>query len=417
MENTVLLIGPFKNGAQQFLTEFNSDFEISHMLTAQEGLTFIDHELKYHCITVILDLYVEDQDGFDVLETIKSKYPIIEVITLSPDYRVDWAIETLRIGGYACETYTTSPAVITCYLSQIESQFDIFKTSEKVCRKKMIREMDVRLNLALEFLRHRRLEGTPFGKNELSVFFPIHNEALLEQTIHQKLCKLDTNPPTSILLVEDDYDLSNTLNAILAGLLNYQVTTVATLAKAKEVLVKGHAFDVAILDIGLPDGEGTQLIGPILSHSPTTEIIMLTAYDDIGHVTESFNLGATDYLPKPFDSYHLQQVVSKAAQRFIYKSFLPHSSWKPIEVNQSTVKLHLNLLEELIAMREHSKKPMHVQELGVFLPSFRNMGLGHLEWIETDSFKNGVTPFLLALAQNHKIMVSREELVVLERGC
>lgn len=416
MENIVLLIGPFRNEAQQFLTGFQSEFEISHALTAEEGLAFIERNLKRHCITVMLDLYVEDQDGFDVLETIKAKYPIIEVITLSPDYRVEWAIETMRLGGYACESYTTSPSVIICYLSQLSSQFDLFKTAEMVCRKKMIKEMDVRLNLALEFLLHRRFAGATLDKDELSVFFPIQNEDSPEQILHQKLCKLDLKQPARILLVEDDLDLSNTLNAILVGLFNHQVTTVDTLAKAHTVLAQDHPFHVAILDIGLPDGEGTQLIGPILSQSPTTEIIMLTAYDDIDHVTKSFNLGAADYVPKPFDSYHLQQVVSKAAQRFIYKSFLPHTSWVPIEVDQTAFEIRLNLFEELIVLRDQHQKPIHVRELGVFLPSFRNMISSPLEWIETDSFKNGIAPVLLALAQNHKIRVSKEEMSVLERA-
>lgn len=101
-----------------------------------------------------------------------------------------------------------------------------------------------------------------------------------------------------ILLVEDDC----TLNEMLAYHLNqngYQTTSAHTVAEALE-LVTDLAFDLILLDIALPDGNGFTICKSIREISTDTIIIFLTANDLENSILKGYNLGADDYITKPF---------------------------------------------------------------------------------------------------------------------
>lgn len=61
-----------------------------------------------------------------------------------------------------------------------------------------------------------------------------------------------------------------------------------------------HFYDVALLDILLPGMTGLSVLEKVRSHRCTTPILMLTAVDSVPKVLEAFDLGADDYLVKPF---------------------------------------------------------------------------------------------------------------------
>lgn len=127
-----------------------------------------------------------------------------------------------------------------------------------------------------------------------------------------------------ILLVEDDTALGTTLKERLAKE-GYQVSWAQTLAAAREFAAK-EKFDLAILDLGLPDGDGFS-IGrdrEILGNAP---IVFLTAMNSAEWRLEAFELGAADYIPKPFHLKELLLRVEKIlpkegpAQRYQFKGF------------------------------------------------------------------------------------------------
>jgi CheY-like chemotaxis protein len=366
MTTTLVMIGPFQGKAAHFLTDFSSEFNIVHTPSALEGYTLIEQESVKQSIAVLLDMFVEDIDGFEALKTIKAKYPIVEVIAIAPEYQSEWAIGIMQMGGYAFETYGTHPSVIKRYLHQISEQFDLFKIAENVCREKLILDMDHRVKLALELLAKRRLEGARLTKEELSVFFPITGVQENAANILNHLNSIEMNSPIQILLVEDDMPGAQMISQVLIGLLGHKVVHVGSIAEAIEEISKGTPFHVAILDIGLPDGRGVDLIQPIVQKSPATEIVMLTAYDDTFHIMTAFQKGASDYILKPFENDHLQVVISKAAQRNIYKSFNPSSNWLPIPYDAQSYSVRMRLLNELMEFRKAQGKDMSFNELDIF---------------------------------------------------
>jgi len=102
-----------------------------------------------------------------------------------------------------------------------------------------------------------------------------------------------------MLLVDDEEDLRMTLQETLEDA-NYHVTTAANAMRAREAMSQGK-YDVAVLDIRLPDGSGIDLLQEFQAVDPDMGIILMTGYSEVNTAVEAVRLGADDFLKKPFD--------------------------------------------------------------------------------------------------------------------
>ena len=104
----------------------------------------------------------------------------------------------------------------------------------------------------------------------------------------------------NILVIEDEPDIRKNLEYNL-GREGFKASSVGSLDEANEKL-KSKKFDLILLDLMLPDGSGLDLCKKIKSNSETeaTPIIILTAKDDEVDKVVGFELGADDYVTKPF---------------------------------------------------------------------------------------------------------------------
>jgi adenylate cyclase len=113
--------------------------------------------------------------------------------------------------------------------------------------------------------------------------------------------------PTGALLVVDDDEGNRDMLSRRLGRLGHQVTTAVSGREALEALGRSP-FDVLLLDIEMPDMNGYQVLewlkaSPLLQRLP---VIVLSASDDAPGVAQCIEMGAADYLPKPFDPVLLQ---------------------------------------------------------------------------------------------------------------
>lgn len=106
-----------------------------------------------------------------------------------------------------------------------------------------------------------------------------------------------------LILVEDDNSLGYLLSEYL-GMKNFTVVWAKT---AEEALVKtkSNAFDLAILDVMLPDMDGFELSQKIKGINPELPFLFLTARSLKIDVLKGFSMGAVDYLKKPIDEEEL----------------------------------------------------------------------------------------------------------------
>lgn len=105
-----------------------------------------------------------------------------------------------------------------------------------------------------------------------------------------------------LLLVEDDVSLGETLMERLAR--DYDVQWVETQAAA-EAAVKAQTFDLIILDVGLPDGSGFDFARQVTKEA-STPFLFVTAMNSAEHRLEGYEIGAEEYIPKPF---HLKELL------------------------------------------------------------------------------------------------------------
>lgn len=107
----------------------------------------------------------------------------------------------------------------------------------------------------------------------------------------------------TLLLVEDDPILGKGLKANLE-LENYSVYWAQSIHETQELL-KQKTFDIILLDLGLPDGTGFDLCKKIREENKTLPVIILTADSNEDSVVRGFEVGASDYVKKPFSSKEL----------------------------------------------------------------------------------------------------------------
>src|SRR5262245_38704064 len=101
-----------------------------------------------------------------------------------------------------------------------------------------------------------------------------------------------------VMIVEDDPAFLNRFCKIVTAHANFELfAAVANGTAARESLARG-APDVLLIDLGLPDVSGTQIIRETALHHPETDIMVVTVFGDEEHVLASIEAGATGYLLK-----------------------------------------------------------------------------------------------------------------------
>ena len=124
----------------------------------------------------------------------------------------------------------------------------------------------------------------------------------------------------SILVVDDDLDFLDIIKRILQAK-GYEVATAPSAGEAIS-RVEERFYNAAILDISLPDTEGTELLSVLLDKHPDMIAIMLTGYSSVQNAMVSLNRGAFAYLEKPLDPKHLLSVINQGLekQRLVFEN-------------------------------------------------------------------------------------------------
>jgi two-component system, OmpR family, KDP operon response regulator KdpE len=141
---------------------------------------------------------------------------------------------------------------------------------------------------------------------------------------------------TAVLVVDDDTQLLRALRIHL-GARGYQVHTAvsgtAALRAAEE-----HELDVVVLDLGLPDLDGTDVITGLRAFT-TVPIIVLSARADSGDKVRALDRGADDYVTKPFGVDELMARLRAAVRR---AATVPENG--PIDAGELTIDLTAKII-------------------------------------------------------------------------
>ncbi len=112
-----------------------------------------------------------------------------------------------------------------------------------------------------------------------------------------------------ILIAEDEERLRRLLQMLLSTQ-GYDLTLAADGAQAWELFSAGH-FDLVITDLRMPNMDGLSLLKKIKEQSATTPVIVITAFGSIENAVEAMQLGAIDYVTKPFEETKLNVSIER----------------------------------------------------------------------------------------------------------
>ena len=112
-----------------------------------------------------------------------------------------------------------------------------------------------------------------------------------------------------ILVIDDDEGIREVFSTILRQS-GYEVDTAQN---AREAIEKSrlNLYDLALVDIRLPDMEGTKLLEQLVDTTPKMKKIIVTGYPSLDNSVESLNKGADGYIMKPVDTATLISMVEK----------------------------------------------------------------------------------------------------------
>jgi DNA-binding NtrC family response regulator len=114
-----------------------------------------------------------------------------------------------------------------------------------------------------------------------------------------------------ILVVDDKETMLSLFQRLLS---DHQVRTAGDGTKALALIDEEEPFDLIISDIRMPGLDGLSLLKEVKHVHPETEVILMTAYAEVGDAVEAMKAGASDYLVKPFDPDEAIIVVDKALE-------------------------------------------------------------------------------------------------------
>lgn len=116
-----------------------------------------------------------------------------------------------------------------------------------------------------------------------------------------------------VLVVDDEPNIRRLVEKEL-GSERRRIATAGTVREAL-TLFKRETFDLALLDMRLPDGSGLDLLTDFQELAPEAQVIVITGYGDVDTAVQAMKMGAYDYITKPFDLDRLALVMEKAYQR------------------------------------------------------------------------------------------------------
>lgn len=116
-----------------------------------------------------------------------------------------------------------------------------------------------------------------------------------------------THLPARVLLVEDVPAFREALAGVIEAMADFSVVATAETLSAGHGCVAEGGFDLLLLDLGLPDGSGIDLIHATRGRWPSVDILVLSALEDERHILDAIEAGATGYLLKDAPMEQLEE--------------------------------------------------------------------------------------------------------------
>lgn len=154
-------------------------------------------------------------------------------------------------------------------------------------------------------------------------------------------------PIEKILIVDDEKLVRDFLGETLRRK-NYDVTLAENGQKALAAL-KDNLFDLVITDMKMPDYTGMDILKKVKESSPSTLVVIITAFGSVENAVEAMRFGAYNYLIKPFSPDTIEALIDKAKEHL---SLVEENSYLRQQLNTGSLRTSTKIIAESQAMKK-----------------------------------------------------------------
>lgn len=216
----------------------------------------------------------------------------------------------------------------------------------------------------------------------------------------------------NIFLLEDDEAIGVALTYSLQSE-GYEVTLAKSIAEAKSI-INSNTFSLYILDLTLPDGSGYDICKAVKAQGDYP-VIFLTAYDDEANVVMGFDLGADDYIAKPFRLKELLARIKSVLRRYSKDSADGIINIKNVKINTNEAKVFKNGEEIILTAMEYRLLLTMLNNRGIVLT--RNRLLEDIWDVEGDFVNdNTLTVYIKRLRNKIEDNPAESKIIKTVRG-
>jgi DNA-binding NtrC family response regulator len=162
-------------------------------------------------------------------------------------------------------------------------------------------------------------------------------------------------PLKKILIVDDDAKIRSTI----AKILNEKGFQTDTASSGKDAIEKAttEEFDIAILDLMMPEISGMDVLIELKKIKPKTKIIMITGFATIDNAVQAIKKGASDYITKPFKVEDLDATIKRTFEEAKFDKEI-----KRLDLDYTLGSLSSSLRRKIIKLL-YQTKGMHLMEI------------------------------------------------------
>jgi DNA-binding response OmpR family regulator len=153
-----------------------------------------------------------------------------------------------------------------------------------------------------------------------------------------------------LLVIEDNFDLAESIKEFLSKE-NYIIEVIHSFSDAEEKISINN-YDCALIDLMLPDGSGLDLVKKFESKQPQSGIIIITAKNSLDDKLAGLDLGADDYLTKPFHLSELNARIKSVIRRRVFNGN-NEIVLNEIKIDTQTREVKINLTSIELTRREY----------------------------------------------------------------
>lgn len=172
-----------------------------------------------------------------------------------------------------------------------------------------------------------------------------------------------------ILIVEDEESLARVIELEL-GYEDYETTTVHN-GREAFTLLEQQPFDLILLDIMLPEMSGMEILRRFRNFDTTTPVLLLTARDEVYDKVSGLDLGANDYITKPFEMeellarirVHLRTLKKTSTNALVHQDLRVELDSREVRRGDTEIQLTPREFDLLVFLLQHQNQVMTREQL------------------------------------------------------